>query len=281
MEELVHQTFPMSKEEFDFFRGKIYELAGISLSDVKIDLLQSRLRTRVIKHGLNSYAQYKNYLLRLSPDDDEWECFINQLTTNKTDWFREDEHFTYLTEEFLPKWKTLGKKHLSVWCAASSTGEEPYTLAMVLNRTLARSGFTFDILATDIDTKVLELAKNGVYPREGLELIPDEYHRDAFMMGTEEISNWMKVRPEIKERIKFQQLNLTDMSGIHQKFDIVFCRNVLIYFNGPTIVNVVNAIHDKTHENSLLIISHSESLQNVKTKWKYMKPSVYKKGPLF
>jgi chemotaxis protein methyltransferase CheR len=275
-------TIPaMTKEEFDFFRAKLFELAGISLSDVKLDLLQARLRSRVTDLGFSGYDEYRDHLDKLSADDSEWEAFVNQLTTNKTDWFREPEHFNYLVKDFLPKWKTLGKKHLSVWCAASSTGEEPYTLSMVLWEALKGTGITYEILASDIDTKVLTLARNGVYPRERLYQIPENYQRIAVALGSQEISHWMKIKKEIKENVKFVQLNLTRALPLKDKFDIIFCRNVLIYFNSKTVEIVANSLHERALDQSALIISHSESLQSCRSKWVYRSPSIYAKGSLF
>lgn len=271
----------MSKEDALFFRQRIYELAGISLSDGKLDLLQSRLRSRVLHFEMENFGEYRKYLEELPRDHDEWELFINQLTTNKTDWFRESEHFDYLTNEFLVNWRKLGKKHLSVWCAASSTGEEPYTLSMVLHHALSSTGTSFEIVASDIDTRVLQHASNGVYLKSGLELIPDAYHSYAFAMGTEEISEWMKVKKEIKAPVKFLQLNLTELPRLNKKFDLIFCRNVLIYFNSQTISNVVDSMFEEAAENAVLVIAHSESLQNIPTKWKYVRPSIYRKGNHF
>lgn len=273
------ESMTMSEEEFRFFRQKIFELAGISMTEGKLELLQSRLRVRVTKLGLTGFKEYKKFLQQLGPDHEEWIYFVNQLTTNKTDWFREEEHFHFLINDFLPAWKKLGKSHLSVWCAASSTGEEPYTLAMVLHRNLRSSGITFEVLATDIDTKVLSFADNGVYPKTGLGLVPREYH-DSFIIGSGEIDGWMKVRKEIKEKVKFRQLNLVNPDVSQVNFDIIFCRNVLIYFSPETIEKVIDGLFERAAKDSLLVISHSESLQNVSTKWKYVRPTIYQKGRL-
>jgi chemotaxis protein methyltransferase CheR len=267
----------MTKGQFDFFRKKIFELAGISLSDVKVELIQSRLRNRLTKKNLTSFDDYQKFLEHLPDDHEEWELFVNQLTTNKTDWFREPEHFDFLIETFLPEWKKLGKSHFKIWCAASSTGEEPYTLALVLNEYLANSKITFEIHASDIDTKVLKLALNGVYPVDRLEFIPEKFHHQ-FIRGTGEIESWMKVKPSLKSKVKFFQYNLANPPKSDEKYDLIFCRNVLIYFNPETILNVVDSLHERAHSDSLLVISHSESLQNVQTLWKFQRPSLYAKG---
>ncbi len=279
--EVQQLTFRMTREEFDFFREKIFLLAGISLSDAKLDLLQARLRSRVLSLGMKDFKSYQLYLQKLPEVHQEWEHFINLLTTNKTDWFREPDHFSFIVNEFLPRWFKLGKKHLKVWCAACSTGEEAYTLSLVLNLALKTAGVSFDILATDIDTNVLGLGKNGVYPQSCLPQIPEKYHF-GFCQGTKELSSWMKVRKEVKAPVEFKHFNLSQIP-YHwpEKFDLVLCRNVMIYFNKETIRNVVEAIYESSCDDAALIIAHSESLQNVNASWKYLAPSLYHKGRLF
>lgn len=270
----------LSAKAFEYFQFKIYSLAGISLSGAKHDLVQTRLRSRILTLGLPDYESYKDYLKSKSEDDPEWEAFINLLTTNKTDWFRESGHFDFITDEFLPRWKKLGKTHLNVWCAASSTGEEPYTLSLILHEALKESGHTYSILASDIDTRVLKTAVNGVYPIEFLPQIPERYQQIGFALGKEDISGWMKVKKEIRQHVEFMQFNLTKYPYPHvQKFDLVLCRNVLIYFNQETINRVVENIYQVTNPEGILIIAHSESLQNLATPWKYLRPSLYFKGP--
>jgi chemotaxis protein methyltransferase CheR len=281
MQGISQTSLKMNLEEFNYFRSKIFDLAGISLSDAKLDLIQARLRHRILALSLSDYKDYQKYLERLPTSHEEWEVFINLLTTNKTDWFREPEHFTFINQEFLPKWLKLNKKHLSVWCAASSTGEEPYTLSLVLNKALQGSGVSYDILATDIDTKVLGLARNGVYPKERLGQVPETYHHSGFCFGRDEISDWVKVRKEIKAPVKFQQLNLTTGPfGLKQDFDLVLCRNVLIYFSPQTISKVAESLHQCASKDGVLLIAHSESLQNINASWKYVRPSIYQKGKL-
>lgn len=282
MPEIQQVPFKMDRAEFDYFRTKIFSLAGISLSDAKLDLLQARLRSRVIALGMSSFEEYRFHLESISQTDEEWETFINLLTTNKTDWFREPKHFDYIVNDFLPKWLALGKKKLSVWCAACSTGEEAYTLSLILNEALKGTDIKYTILASDIDTKVLRIAKNGVYPRDLIHQIPERFHRMGFCFGTKEISNWMKVRKEIKEPIQFKQLNLTVKPfNLDEGHDLILCRNVMIYFNPTTVKNVVDEIYRVSNKDSVLIIAHSESLQNIQTSWRYRSPSIYYKGKIF
>jgi chemotaxis protein methyltransferase CheR len=281
MQEAILESAELSLKDFSYFRDLIYELAGISLSEAKLTLIQSRLRSRMQCYGMLDFSEYRQLLQSLSRGDEELQAFINALTTNKTDWFREDEHFHYVVNEFLPKWKTLGKKHLQVWCAASSTGEESYTLSLVLHHALKGSGITYEIKSSDIDTKVINHAQNGVYAKDRLYQVPEKYH-SGFMFGKNGIESWMKIRKEIKDPVSFFQLNLTHTPyKLGSTFDLILCRNVLIYFNSKTIEKVVEGLFESTAKDSVLIIAHSESLQNIKTSWKYLRPSIFTKGKSF
>ena len=269
----------LSPEQFEYFRKKIFKLAGISLGTGKRDLVQSRLRSRLSSLRLQDFAEYQEYLEKLRHDDEEWQTFINQLTTNKTDWFREPQHFDFLREKFIPEWLRLNKNELKVWCAASSTGEEPYTLALVLEEALKGTGKSFKVFASDIDTKVLAVAQNGVYPKDQLHQIPEEYQKNL-AFGTREISAWMKVSKNLKSKVTFGQFNLVSSSSV-EKYDLIFCRNVLIYFNQSTIEQVVKTLYEAGHPDAVLIVSHSESFQGTKHIWDYIRPSIYSKGSIF
>lgn len=282
MNSLQPEIGRLELEEFRFFQSKILSLAGISLGQVKLDLVQSRLRTRLLTLGLSDFKAYREYLERLPDGDNEWEVFVNSLTTNKTDWFRESEHFDFVVNDFIPVWKTMGKKHLSVWCAASSTGEEPYSLALILSDALKDSDITFEVIASDIDTKVLAYAKNGVYAKNVLNQIPLKFHKSCFCYGSGEISEWMKVRKEIKSKVTFLQINLAmPPYPVNKKFDLILCRNVLIYFSPAVIQTVINGIYDCGEKESVLMIGHAESIQTVKTSWKFYRPTIYFKGKFF
>lgn len=272
----------LSEKDFAFFREQIYELAGISLSAAKLDLVQSRLRNRVSFLGLKNFRAYAEFLTERDRIDPEWQFFINALTTNKTEWFRESEHFEFIRKDFLRAFIETGKKHLRVWCGACSTGEEAYSLSLLLNQVLKDSGVTFEIVASDIDTNVLQVAKNGVYRRGHLSQVPQVYHQSGFILGTEEISDWMKVKKEIKSHITFRQFNLVQFPfDFSQKFDLIVCRNVFIYFDSQTVGNVTKEMFKHAEKDAVLIIAHSESLQNLNTPWTYIGPSVYAKGKVF
>jgi chemotaxis protein methyltransferase CheR len=270
---------PLTDEDFLYFKEKIQSVAGINLNISKKTLIQSRLNSLLDRLEIKSFKDYRQYLEKLPDSDPAHQAFINLLTTNKTEWFREIEHFNYLIQKFIPKWKTLGKKTLNIWSAASSTGEEAYSLAMALEKIFDGSEIDFRILGSDIDTNVIAHAKNGVYKKEQLANIPKEYHC-YFISGTEEITDWMKVSEKIKAKVSFQLFNLNnlDFRTIDHTFDLIFCRNVMIYFSPQMITEVANNIYEVADSDSVLIISHSESMQNLKTNWKVRQPSIYIKG---
>lgn len=267
----------IEKDDFIFFKDVLYQKSGIWMKEVKSDLMSSRLRKRAVQLGMRSLHEYRQLLEKEADDSMEWQVFINLLTTNKTDFFREPDHYDYLIHQFIPEWLKLGKTHLNVWSCASSTGEEPYTLAMVFEKHLPPE-ITYSILATDIDTEVLARAKNGVYSKNRLWEIPGEYS-SLLAMGTGEVSEWFTVKRKLRDRIQFVQHNLfsEDLPPFHneQKFDLALCRNVLIYFDSEGIEKTAKKIYQSTTENGVLLIGHSESLQGRKGLWKTKKPSYY------
>lgn len=272
----------LTDEDFLYFKEKIFSSSGISLNLSKKTLVQSRLNSHLDKLNIPTFNEYRLYLESRPVNDPEIQSFINLLTTNKTEWFRENDHFIYLVNKFIPVWKKQGKKTIKIWSAASSSGEEAYTLAVILKNLLDKSGIHFEIIGSDIDTSILEFAKNGVYKKDQLLNIPSEYHR-YFDLGTNEIKDWMKVNKAIRSHVSFETFNLKNgnYQDINKSFDLIFCRNVMIYFTPETITEIAENFFQNAAENSVLIISHSESLQNLKTKWKVKQPSIYTKGSLF
>ncbi|HRO67681.1 MAG TPA: protein-glutamate O-methyltransferase CheR [Pseudobdellovibrionaceae bacterium] len=270
-----YDAFQLSEREFAYFQSAIDRMAGIHLAESKRELVQSRLRGHVISLGYDSFTRYREHLESLPPSHADWQEFINLLTTNKTDFFREAAHFQFLKETVIPKWLTESKSQtFKVWCAASSTGEEPYTISMVLDSCLPEDR-SYSVHATDIDTDVLKKARAGVYPCAKLSEIPPEYRR-GFDLGTGDIKDWMRVKPHLKSKVSFSRFNLNGSNPPPEgEFDLIFCRNVLIYFTPATIEGVMKKLYRVTKPGGLLLIGHSESLQNVGTDWRAVKPSVY------
>lgn len=269
---------PLALDEVDlrFFSDMIFKLTGINLTPAKSDLLKTRLRKRLQDRGFSSYREYRVLLENIPQSDPEWQLFINILTTNKTDFFREPKHFEYLIEKFIPEWIKTDEQTLQVWSAASSTGEEAYTLAMVLNKHLPKDR-SFFILGTDIDTNVLKKAKNAVYSMMKFHEIPTEY-QSMVDIGADEVSGWFRIKNEIKNKVHFEQHNLIEGNFPTGKpFDIVFCRNVLIYFSRETVAQVNRKLFSATKSDGVCMIGHSESFHNIAHQWKSHEASIYRK----
>lgn len=272
---LPNQGPSIEDDDLRYFCSLIEEKAGIALKQTKHDLIKARLRARLDHHGLEDYGDYRRLLQSLKKNDPEWETFVNLLTTNKTDFFREPAHFRYLTQQIIPAWLAGSQKTFRVWSAASSTGEEPYTLAMVLRQQLP-AGRDFHITATDIDTEVLKTARNAVYNNAKRPEIPPEYH-GFIEAGQGEARGWFRIKRELKEKITFGQHNLISRDLPGENFDLVLCRNVLIYFGQENIGFVQEKLRGATRPGGHLFIGHSESLQGLTHSWKMVGPSVFRK----
>ncbi len=262
-----------------FFKDKLSALCGIYLSERQYELLQSRLTRRLSELRLGSFAQYRALVADLPADHAEWQMFINEMTTNKTDFFREPSHFEFLQKIFLPKWAEAHSQSakLKIWSAACSTGEEAFTLAMVLDQYF-KGEDRFKIFASDIDTSALAEATNSVYSRKKLSDIPAGLQAKSIVYGQDNFSGWGKMRDSLREKIDFFQLNLDDCPyPIQGPLDIIFCRNVFIYFQAHTIEKIVNAFYDLAAVGSILAVSHTETLQSINTPWVCVAPSVFEK----
>lgn len=272
------KTPELTEADLLYFCTVIKDRAGIFLKPAKHDLVRTRLRSRVIAHGFKSYKEYRDYLKSLPYNHPEWESFTNVLTTNKTDFFREPKHFDFLAGHIIPEWIKSGKTFFRIWSAACSTGEEPYTLAMLLDRMLPAS-CDFKILATDIDTEVLKAAENGVYHISKLPEIPPEYQANCVEIGNREVRGWFRIKPHLKEKVSFKKINLIDAERPSEdSFDLVLCRNVLIYFGKNEIEFVQEKLLQATRPCGHLFIGHSETFQGIDHKWKSIGPSIYKKA---
>ena len=264
--------------EFDRIRGFIKQKLGINLSDEKKSLVQSRLASVIHEKGLDDFTQYFDYLQQ----DKTGEAliqFVNKITTNHTYFMRENDHFDYLRDTVLPYiYENHSKdRDLRLWCAGCSTGEEPYTLAMIIQDFFKEKPIAWDtqILATDVSTNVLKKAMYGVYPLESLKELPKNWTRDYFKPYDGENG---QVSEEIKKHVIYRKFNLMDEKFPFKKpFQTIFCRNVMIYFDANTRDQLVNKFYDATVTGGFLFIGHSESLNHKTTQYKYIKPAVYRK----
>ncbi len=275
-------TAELSRKNFARFAEFITSELGIKMPESKLTMVQSRLLRRVRELQLNSVEQYSQYFFT-SSNAEEREHFINAITTNKTDFFREAEHFDFLTRVALPSLgRTAGYRpgsRLRVWSAGCSSGEEPYTLAMVLNEyALAQPGFDFAILGTDISTRVLNLAREGIYQESQTVPVPPELRRKYLWQGRDKSQRLVRVVPELRRKVTFHRLNFMDENyGIRDMFDLVFFRNVLIYFDKPTQEAVINKICRNLVPGGYFFAGHSESLAGLDTDLSCLQTAVFRK----
>lgn len=265
--------------EFKEFQRLIFELSGIALADSKQVMVQGRLAKRLRLLNLNSYADYLNYLTTGSHSD-EVVNFINALTTNKTEFFRESHHFDFLMKTVFPgierKARESGERKLRIWSSASSTGEEPYSIAMCAYEYFGASGWDIKILATDIDTSVLEKASSGIYCPETVQSIPANLRaKYIHKVSGGPQSNW-QVSENVRSLIHFHRMNLNgDQWAFKGQFDVIFCRNVMIYFNVETQKTLIERFAKYLKGDGYLIIGHSESLFGISDRFKLLGDTIY------
>ena len=269
------REFNFTTQDFERIRKLIYERAGISLSPAKQDMVYSRLARRLRATRISTFGEY---LARLERGDDmEMEAFTNSLTTNLTSFFREQHHFPLLAEHV--------KNHdrhrpISLWCSASSTGEEPYSMAMTMVDLFGTFTPPVHILATDLDTTVLQKAQEGVYPLEKLEKMPEETVKKFFLKGTGLQEGQARVRNELRDLITFRKINLLDEHWpMRGPFDAIFCRNVMIYFDKKTQYDVLKKFVPLLHKDGLLFAGHSESFYHAADLFKSLGKTVYELSP--
>lgn len=249
------REFHFTRKDFEDVRKLIYDHAGISLTEAKEDMVYSRLARRLRAVGLTNFKDYLQYLN--SGHEEEWEAFVNSLTTNLTDFFRENHHFTIL-ESFL---KTRHDRPINIWCSAASTGEEPYSIAITAMEAFNSAQPPVKILASDIDTNVLRKGQEGIYPMDRLKKMSPERQRRFFQRGTGSKEGFARVRPELQAMIKFFPLNLLSPQwGIREPIDVIFCRNVMIYFDKPTQYKILAQMKPLLKPDGLLMVGHSEAL---------------------
>lgn len=251
----------MTEDDFARIARLIYQRAGIVLARHKREMVYSRLSRRLRLHGLTRFSDYLAMLEggRASGAKDEWPAFINALTTNLTAFFREPHHFTLLSHFLEQRLQARGGK-LRIWCAAASTGEEPYSIAMVLREVLGAAADLVELIATDIDTDALNEAEAGVYPLERIAKLGDERCKRFLLRGSGRREGLVRVKPEIRRLVRYRQLNLLDAQwGLGNGFDAIFCRNVMIYFDKATQSRLLDRFALMLKPDGLLFAGHSEN----------------------
>lgn len=273
----------MSEREFDFQEGDfnrvkkiVYDYAGIDLNDSKKNLVYNRLSKRIRFLNMQTFSEYLNYVE--AQGESEFVHLINAITTNLTFFFRENHHFEYLAKTVLPGLLKANQatKKIRVWSAGCSTGEEPYSIAIILKEVVP-AGWDAKVIATDLDSNVVATGKRGVYQIDRLKGVTEERKKKWFLKGTGSQDGLVKVKPELQSVIEFGQLNLMSEWPIKDSIDVIFCRNVVIYFDKPTQSKLFNRYADRLPENGHLFIGHSESLYKVCDRFELLGQTIYKK----
>jgi len=267
----------ITDKEFNTIRTYIKDTFGISLSDEKKSLIYSRLRTVLQDLSIDNFTDYYHYLVKDKTGQAAIK-FIDKVTTNHTFFMRETDHFNYLRDKVLPYIEETYKNNdLRLWCAGSSSGEEAYTLKFIVEDhfSKSKSKWNTEILATDISTQVLDKAVHGVYSNESVGTLPEVWRKRYFDRYDDEHSI---VKQEVKNGITYRKFNLMEEKFPFKKpFQVIFCRNVMIYFDNPTRDTLVKKFYDLTEPGGYLFIGHSESLNHTGTKYKYVMPALYRK----
>jgi len=272
---------PVSDHEFALFQKLIYSKAGIHLAPAKKALLEARLTRRLRELGLDSFAAYYQKILTVD-DGEELIILLNRIATNETHFFREPRQFEFLENHIIPAWQfqghgANGTRSIRVWSAACSTGEEPYSIAMMLwDHFAPGSGWDFEILATDLSTRVLAAATAAVWPIAKTREIPHGYLKKYMLKGTGEQHGKMKAGAELRSTIRFERLNLNEGHyPVDGKFDLIFCRNVLIYFDSQSRAGAIARLIDHLAPSGYLFVGHAESLHSVTDRLRYVLPTIY------
>jgi chemotaxis protein methyltransferase CheR len=274
----------MTDGEFEVFRELVRSETGIALGPHKRALLEARLAKRLRALGLPTFSAYYTHLRRGDPYGEERTRFVNAVTTNETAFFRETAHFAHLEAEWLPARRALadagGPRRLRAWSAACSTGEEPYSIAMTWLASLDAARWDLRILATDIDTDVLTRAAAGIYRLEAVERLPTERVRRFFLRGVGRCDGSARIRPEVRDLVTFRRVNLLEAPWpIRTQFDLIFCRNVLMYFDRPTQATLVARLERMLAPDGLLVLGHAENLLGLDSTMQRVTSTIYRLGP--
>lgn len=283
MELYINEAFShiLTDEDFVKLSSFIYEELGIKMPYQKKIMLQSRLHKRLADLKMASFKEYIEFVFSKKGQEDEIIRMIDLITTNKTEFFRESSHFDFLTNTALPE-ICSGKskrKIIKIWSAGCSSGEEPYSIAIVLKEFLKNyPTFDFEIFGTDISLRVLQKAATAIYTEDRLDAIPVSLKRKYFLKSKDHSNKTVRLVPEIRSRVKFQRMNFMDpYYSVEKEFDIGFCRNVLIYFDHETQQQVLTKITSKLKYGGFFFLGHSESITNIRVPLKQIEPTIFRK----
>jgi len=269
----------LSSRNFEALSRYIYDYSGIKMPITKLTMLEGRLRRRLRATGIPSFNAYCDYLFKHGGIQKEAIFLIDAVTTNKTDFFREPKHFEFMEQVGLPELAAAGHRRLRLWSAACSIGAEPYTMAMVMQDFVeSRSGIDYRILATDLSTDVLGAARRGVYPRDMIQPVPAEMQRRYVMVSRDAGRGEVRIHPRLRSAIGFARMNLMDSAyRVGDPMHMIFCRNVLIYFDKPTQAKVLSRLCDCLAPGGFLYVGHSETVTGISLPVRQVANTVFKK----
>lgn len=263
---------------FQYIIDLIYERSGIRLHDGKRELIKARLGKRMRLHGFADLSTYCEFL-KNSADEHELTQVVDSLTTNFTHFLREEEHLKFMANQALPAVLGNSRKPFKIWCAACASGEEAYSIGIYLSEFFpVQNGWDWSVLATDISTKALGAATQGIYPAQKLDPLPTQWQRSYFQRGRNKWEGYYRVKPELAERIIFRQINLLKPYEFSETFAVIFCRNVMIYFDRPTQEQLMNRLSKYLAPGGYLIVGHAESLTGLSVPLSRVSPSIYRKA---
>jgi chemotaxis protein methyltransferase CheR len=265
----------LSARDFDSIRKLAYAYCGLDIENGKEELVASRLGKIMRTLGIESYGAYYDYVVG-DKTSQALITMIDSLTTNHTSFFREQQHFDFLNNTVFPALKN--RSHLDIWSAASSSGEEPYSIAFAAKDFYGSSSPTIRILATDISTRILDTARKATYDVGRLGGVPKDALQRHFLRGGGASSSLYRVKPEMRACVRFQRLNLIEsFSGLNTTFPLILCRNVMIYFNAETQEDLIGRFYQQMEPGGYLFIGHSESLNRIEHSFEYICPAIYRK----
>jgi chemotaxis protein methyltransferase CheR len=268
----------LSENDFNRLSDFIYSNYGIKMPRVKHVMLQSRLQKRLRELNMSSFKEYVDYVFTREGQDNEVVHMIDVVSTNKTDFFREPVHFEFMQDQVLPEFiKDSKHKTFKVWSAGSSSGEEAYTIAISINEFKEKyGGPDFSIFATDISSRILKSAAEAIYKEQRIENLPIALKRKYFLRSKNHELENVRVIPELRKKVIFERLNFMDNNyPVSEVFDLIFCRNVLIYFDRPTQEEVIGKLCTKLKKGGYFFLGHSESITNMKLPLSQLKPTIF------
>lgn len=269
----IDREFFMSEKDFSEISKLAYSYTGIVLGDHKQDMVYGRLARRMRELNLSEFGEYCEIIR--NPKHPEVSLFINAITTNLTSFFREEHHFEYLANTVLPQLHASGKGKIRAWSAGCSSGEEPYSISLTLNEYLPIKNWDVKVLATDLDSNVLQKASQGIYDIERIEGLSKSRKKKWFLFDRNHI-DIIKVQSSLQSLIRFKRLNLLESWPMKGRFDFIFCRNVMIYFNEETQERLLNRYADALNPGGYLFIGHSENMHGVGVRFESLGKTIYR-----